>query len=583
VIRIFSEQPNSRSYPMRSNASGKQGLKFVAVGILFSLALMSYWYFVQDGVAFMQPGKVERLMILFYIILSSSIFMVVHGLRKFYRQYIEETAEVRKIVRFLTVLYSIFYLYFSGIVAWQPKIDFTRVYGVTHATIIGFPASGSFGQYPSVNIFAPPSWHLGAEVLPLDLILMSVIIPMVALNFGIILTTLRRHRRMSNAPLNSTGVAATIFTSCPTCAVSAIAFGVSGIGAASWYATLASYQYLFVAIVVPLLLALPFINEPALKGVCKMTSLSDKGVKRPFLSPGYEDKKIRSGVSAKDYISLMKPGISFLLIVEAVSSYLIADSLAVGIVTLLSLIAAGFLSSGGSAAINNFLEKDRDSRMERTSRRPVASERISPGKALVFGILSISFSLAISAILINLFTAVMISFGAISYIFLYTLFLKPRTEMNIVIGGIAGVFPALAGWSAATGSIGPLAVLIGAIVFLWTPPHFWGLATKYRDDYRLAGYPMLPVSRDIKGTVRAITIWSVPMLVAPFVPLIIPQIGTLGIMYYGAAAVVTAIFVKIDVDMLREPTEKNAFRAFTFSIPYLFVILLAMIAGTITL
>ncbi len=582
MIEIFNEV-NSRKYSVYGNAIAKSGLKFIALGTAISLALMLYWYLVQDGVAFMATGKADRLVLTFYFILISSIFMVVYGLRKLYANFIEETWAARKAVRALTLLYLAFYLYFSGIVAWKPGVNFASAYGVTHAQIMSFPASGAFGQYPSINIFAPPAWHLGVEILPLDLLLMSVIVPMVALNIAIILTTLKRQRRISNAPLSSTGVAATIFTSCPTCAVSAIAFGISGIGAASWYATLSSYQFIFVGAVVPLLLILPLINQPALKGVCKMTNLSDKGVKRPFLSPEFNKEKIRSGATAKDYLSLMKPGISFLLIVEAVVSYLLAGSLSIGAVTISSLIIAGFLSSGGSAAVNNFLEKDKDSRMERTSWRPVASQKISPSMALAFGAATIATSLAVSWILINPLTALMISLGAISYIFLYTMFLKPRTEMNIVIGGIAGVFPALAGWSAATGSIGALGILIGAIVFLWTPPHFWGLATKYRDDYRQAGYPMLPVSRDIGGTARSIVIWSIPMLIAPFIPLAFPQIGLFNPIYYVSVAVVSAIFVKIDVDMMRDPTEKTVFRAFTFSLPYLFVVLIAMVVGAIPL
>lgn len=294
-------------------------------------------------------------------------------------------------------------------------------------------------------------------------------------------------------------------------------------------------------------------------------------------------RSYKAGPGVKDYINLMKPGISFLLIVEAVVSYLVAGSLSIGVPVILALITSGFLSSGGSAAINHYLERENDSRMKRTSWRPVASRKIEPGRALIFGLVTIVSSLLLSLFVINPLTSVMILLGALSYVFLYTIYLKPRTELNIVIGGIAGVFPALAGWAAYSGSIGAMAVVIGAIVFLWTPPHFWGLATKYRDDYKLAGYPMLPVSKDIKGTVRAIVIWSVPMLIAPFVPMFIPAIGSFNLLYYLSVAVVSLIFVKVDITMLREPSVKNAFRAFTFSIPYLFVVLLGMVVGTVAL
>lgn len=313
------------------------------------------------------------------------------------------------------------------------------------------------------------------------------------------------------------------------------------------------------------------------------SNLHDENLKNTVLSRRVRREKSDGKTGLKDYINLMKPGISFLLIVEAVVSYLVASSLSINAGIVIALIAAGFLSSGGSAAINHFLERDNDSRMKRTSWRPVASKKIEPARALIFGVSAVTVSLLISWLAINPLTALMILLGALSYVFLYTMYLKPRTEMNIVIGGIAGVFPALAGWSSFTGSIGPMALLIGAIVFLWTPPHFWGLATKYKEDYKLAGYPMLPVNKDINGTARAIVIWSIPMLIAPFIPLLFPQVGSFNILYYVAVAVVSAIFVKIDINMMREPSVRTAFRAFTFSIPYLFVVLLGMVAGTLVL
>lgn len=334
----------------------------------------------------------------------------------------------------------------------------------------------------------------------------------------------------------------------------------------------------------PVLFLLAQLNKSAEIGVGKMNSnLNDENLKKPGMTR-YQKKETpdhRAGV--RDYINLMKPGISFLLIVEAVVAYLVATSFSISPIVISALIVSGFLSSGGSAAVNHFLERDNDSRMKRTSWRPVASRKIPAGNALAFGVTAIAVSLLVSAYMINYLTAAMILAGALSYVFLYTIYLKPRTELNIVIGGIAGVFPALAGWSAGTGTLSLMAVLIGGIVFLWTPPHFWGLATKYKEDYRLAGYPMLPVNKDIRATARSIVTWSVPMLISPFVPLIVPQIGTFNPIYYIAVAVVSAVFVKIDIEMLRRPSVKSAFKAFTFSIPYLFVVLLGMVVGTFTL
>ncbi len=284
MIFIFSTLQNNK-YAF-GHRWWQEGAKFIAIGTLLSVALMGYWFMAQGNIAFESFSTVDRLITLFYLILLSSISMIVYGIRSIYRYQIRETREARKYVYPLTAAYTAFYLYFSGIVAWRPGVNFHTAYGITGANVIGFPASGSFGQYPFINIFMPPSWHTGIEVIPLDLLLMAVIVPLVSLNMGMIITTIRRHRRMNKASVNGMGVAMTIFTSCPTCAVSAIAFGISGIGAASWYATLSSYQYLFIGIVIPLLLALPFVNEPSLRGVCKMTSYKGD-MKRPSLVGTY--------------------------------------------------------------------------------------------------------------------------------------------------------------------------------------------------------------------------------------------------------------------------------------------------------
>ncbi len=277
----------------------------------------------------------------------------------------------------------------------------------------------------------------------------------------------------------------------------------------------------------------------------------------------------------------MKPGIMVLLVFEAITAMVVAAGRSVSLVGLGVLCLAGILAAGGSSAINNYLEKDKDVLMSRTDSRPVATGKISPNRAFTFGITSIALSLVISFLYFNPMTSLMILLGALSYIFVYTLYLKPRTYWNIVIGGVAGVFPALTGWAAATGFVSWPAIFIGALVFLWTPPHFWGLSMKFKEDYQRAGYPMLPVVKSEKQVINWIVYSSIPLLPFSLLPLLISGLGSYNYIYYAAALVVGFAFIAVDVKMLREPTRDNAFKAFLISLPYLFVIFGAMIASAI--
>jgi heme o synthase len=277
----------------------------------------------------------------------------------------------------------------------------------------------------------------------------------------------------------------------------------------------------------------------------------------------------------------MKPGIMVLLVLEAITSMVLAARRDTSLISLVYLAIVGILASGGSGAINQYLERDKDILMRRTDWRPVATGLVPPKNALIFGIVSIGLSLIIAEAAFNYVTSIMISLGALSYIFLYTLFLKPRTEWNIVIGGVAGVFPALAGWAAVTGSVALPAIFIGFLVFLWTPPHFWGLSMKYKDDYIKTGYPMLPVVKTEKQVINWIVVSSIPLFVFSFLPALVPSLGSFGLVYYVLAAGVTIPFIAVDIMMIREPTRDNGFRAFLISLPYMFVLFGAMIAAVI--
>jgi heme o synthase len=282
-----------------------------------------------------------------------------------------------------------------------------------------------------------------------------------------------------------------------------------------------------------------------------------------------------------NYVQLTKPGIMVLLVLEAITAMVVAAGRSTNILSVVSIAAAGVLSSGGSAALNHYLERNKDILMSRTDHRPVATKRISPRNALVFGIVSISLGLVIAFLMFNLVTAIMILLGAVSYLFLYTLYLKPRTYWNIVIGGIAGVFPALAGWTAVTGSVGWPSIYIGLLVFLWTPPHFWGLSLKFKDDYVKSGYPMLPVVKSQKQVINWIVWSTVPLLAFSILPLAIHAFGTYDVGYYLLAGALGIVFIAVDYKMLRNPTVENGFRAFLFSLPYLFILFGAMIVSSI--
>jgi heme o synthase len=281
------------------------------------------------------------------------------------------------------------------------------------------------------------------------------------------------------------------------------------------------------------------------------------------------------------YVQLTKPGIMVLLVLEAITAMVVAGERSTQIGAIVGITVAGILSSGGSAALNHYLERNKDKLMSRTDHRPVATNRIAPRNALIFGIVSIALGLGAAFLLFNILTALMILLGSVSYLFLYTLYLKPRTYWNIVIGGIAGVFPALAGWAAVTNSIGWPSIFIGFLVFLWTPPHFWGLSLKFKDDYVRSGYPMLPVVKNQTEVIHWIVWSTLPLLVFSVLPLVFHALGNFDLFYYAVAVAMGAAFIWVDYRMLKNPTINNGFRAFLISLPYLFILFGGMIISSI--
>ncbi|GBC69238.1 Protoheme IX farnesyltransferase [archaeon HR01] len=268
----------------------------------------------------------------------------------------------------------------------------------------------------------------------------------------------------------------------------------------------------------------------------------------------------------KDYIELIKPKITLLNILTAVTAHFFAGGNGF---TASILSFSGFLAAGGASALNHYLDRDLDSRMCRTAKRPLPSGRIKPPQIAVYmGSAMILTASIISAIYLNMVTAIFIVGGAAFYIF-YTAFLKRRTVWNIVIGGISGSFAPLAGWSAATGWVSPPAIILAILVFLWTPGHFWALAMRAVNDYRAAGLPMLPA---VVGTRRAALATAISNILsvigaAALIPYI-PQPS-----YYLLLAVpISALLIWDSIVLVKNVTPENAWRCFKISSPWLALI-----------
>src|SRR5438309_2914641 len=204
------------------------------------------------------------------------------------------------------------------------------------------------------------------------------------------------------------------------------------------------------------------------------------------------DLQTRRSGSVRAYYELMKPKIVYLLDFTALTAFLVAAP-SINLVRLVAVIVAGTLASGGAGALNCYIDRDVDRTMGRTSWRPIPQGEVSPFNALLFGLGLIGISTVISALFLPLLAGLFIVLGAAIYVLFYTKYLKPRTTLNIVLGGSAGSCAPLAGWAAATGQVGLAAWLMALLVFVWTPSHFWGLAMRAVDDYSEAGIPMLPV------------------------------------------------------------------------------------------
>jgi protoheme IX farnesyltransferase len=281
---------------------------------------------------------------------------------------------------------------------------------------------------------------------------------------------------------------------------------------------------------------------------------------------------------ARDYLVLTKPRIISLLLLTTVATMFVADPAGPPLSTILWTMLGGYLAAGGAGAINHYIDRDVDARMARTRRRPLVSGRIEPLHGLVFGIVLGTLAFVQLAITVNLLSAALAMAGLLGYVFVYTLWLKPLTHQNIVIGGAAGAVPPLVGWAAATGGLTADALYPFAVVFFWTPPHFWALSLLIKDDYARTGVPMLPVVRGEAETRRQIVVYSVVLLVISLLPVIG---GLFGAPYAAAALLLGGAFCWLALRLRARPSRPAALRLYLYSLAYLALLFAAMAADRV--
>jgi protoheme IX farnesyltransferase len=275
-----------------------------------------------------------------------------------------------------------------------------------------------------------------------------------------------------------------------------------------------------------------------------------------------------------DYVTLTKPRIMSLLVLTAVCAMVAAAGGAPATMPLAALVIGGALACGGASALNHVLDRDIDRLMgPRTASRPVAAGRISPRRAVVFGLTLSALAFAVLTVFANVLAAALSLGGGAYYVLVYTLWLKRSTAQNIVIGGAAGAIPPLAGWAAAHGTLGLGAGMLFAIVLLWTPPHFWALALLLSRHYEAADVPMMPVVRGASATSVRVLLYTVALVTVSLVPAVL---GTFGVGYLVAAVLLGAVFYALAWRLWRDQTPARAAVLFHYSLLYLSLLFLAV-------
>ena len=281
----------------------------------------------------------------------------------------------------------------------------------------------------------------------------------------------------------------------------------------------------------------------------------------------------------KDYTTLTKPKVNLLLVITALSAIFLASNNLPSIQVLVAVVVGGTLASGGAGAINHSIDKDIDNTMKRTSKRPVAGDRISRTNALIFGIVLNLLSFLILFLLTNILAAFMAISGTLFYILIYSLWLKKKTIHNIVIGGAAGCFPPLVGWAAVTGNLSLSAWYLFAIIFFWTPPHFWALAMLMKDDYSNAKIPMLPSVVGIDATFKPMMLHTITLVLLTLTMALINE--KLGLIYLISCSIIGVYYIYITFKISKDYTKEENLKVYKFSLLYMMLFSFIVIADSL--
>ena len=284
--------------------------------------------------------------------------------------------------------------------------------------------------------------------------------------------------------------------------------------------------------------------------------------------------------TAAAYVALTKPRIIVQLLITTVPTMIVAARGLPSLWLIVATMIGGTFAAGGSNAVNMYVDRDIDKIMKRTKGRPIVTGEISPRNALVFSVGLLVIAGVWLAVFVNPLSSVLALTAAGIYIFIYTLWLKRTSSQNIVIGGAAGCMPVLVGWAAVTNSLGIEPFVLFAVIFLWTPPHFWALAVKYKDDYSAANVPMMPSVASMESTSRQIVayslaVWATGVAFGP--------IADLGWIYLATSIITGGMFTLYSVQLMRDPNSKRAMKVFTFSLTYLTMLFVAMAVDQLVL
>jgi heme o synthase len=275
---------------------------------------------------------------------------------------------------------------------------------------------------------------------------------------------------------------------------------------------------------------------------------------------------VAAGVA--EYLEILKPRVMALVVFTGLVGLSLAPGHLHPVLAAVAVLCIA-VGAGSAGAINMWYDRDIDALMRRTARRPLPTGRMMPGEALGFGVVLGVGAVVVMGLALNSVAAALLAMTILFYVFVYTIWLKRRTPQNIVIGGAAGAFPPMIGWAAATGEIGWGAIALFAIIFFWTPPHFWALSLYRADDYAAAGVPMLPVVSGLHETKRQILLYTLvlwPVTVAPWL------LGVAGDLYAAGTLLLNAVFTVTAIRVCRDDSDRSARRMFAFSLLYLFLI-----------